>query len=174
MDKKTEALKLALEALESVYGKGKRCEAAITALRRALEQPAQPNEADDLLRRLGLDPERFRTDGGYINHMKVRAAIQHPDEYAAAMQPMYRKLANCVFCGRLNPKEGECDHGGEVSPQARDPLTDEQEREAFEVWCYSVGLMQKSHGIVSINSQADTAWMAWQARAAHGITGEKK
>ena len=33
------AAEMALEALESVYGKGKRCEAAINALRQALAQP---------------------------------------------------------------------------------------------------------------------------------------
>jgi hypothetical protein len=36
-----EAMKLALEALENVYGKGKRCYAAITALRQAIEQVEQ-------------------------------------------------------------------------------------------------------------------------------------
>lgn len=36
-----EAMKLALEALENVYGKGKRCEAAITALRAAIEHAKQ-------------------------------------------------------------------------------------------------------------------------------------
>lgn len=56
-----------------------------------------------------------------------------------------------------------------TSPPAGKPLTAEQEVEEFEAWCYSVGLMQKSHGIVSISSQSDIAWKAWQARAAHGI-----
>ena len=36
-----EAAEQALEALESVYGKGNRCEAAIKALRQALAQPEQ-------------------------------------------------------------------------------------------------------------------------------------
>jgi hypothetical protein len=58
------------------------------------------------------------------------------------------------------------------APPPRKPLTDEQEREAFEAWCYSVGLMQKSYGILSINSQTETAWLAWKARAAHNITKE--
>ena len=35
------AVEMALEALESVYGKGKRCEVAIKALRQALAQPEQ-------------------------------------------------------------------------------------------------------------------------------------
>ena len=36
-----EALKLALEALENVYGKGKRCEAAIAAIKQVLAQPGR-------------------------------------------------------------------------------------------------------------------------------------
>jgi hypothetical protein len=42
---------------------------------------APANEADDLLRKLGLDPECYRTDGGTINHMKVAAAVRNPDKY---------------------------------------------------------------------------------------------
>ena len=34
-----DVMKQALEALESVYGRGKRCESAITALRAALAEP---------------------------------------------------------------------------------------------------------------------------------------
>ncbi len=88
-------------------------------MKRGVDHLAQqePNEANELLRKLGLDPEQYRTDGGVINHMKVRAAIQHPDEYQAATQPLYQKLTNCVVCGRLNPKEGLCDHGGEQPAQ---------------------------------------------------------
>lgn len=40
-------------------------------------------EADDLLRDMGLDPARFRTEAGFLNPGKVRAAILHPDDYAA-------------------------------------------------------------------------------------------
>lgn len=43
---------------------------------------AMEGEADELLRELGLDPARFRTEGGQINAGKVRAAIKHPDEYS--------------------------------------------------------------------------------------------
>lgn len=85
-------------------------------------QPAQQqNEADELIRNLGFDPEQFRTEAGFINHMKLRAAIKHPEEYQAAMQPMYQKLTNCVLCGRLNPKEGMCDHGVE-QPAQQEPV----------------------------------------------------
>ena len=38
------AAEMALEALEIVYGKGKRCEAAINALRQALAQPEQEHK----------------------------------------------------------------------------------------------------------------------------------
>jgi hypothetical protein len=38
-----EAMKQALEALESVYGKGKKCNAAITSLRQAIQEEALRN-----------------------------------------------------------------------------------------------------------------------------------
>ena len=41
MNELRKAAEQALEALESVYGKGKRCEAAIKELRQALAQPEQ-------------------------------------------------------------------------------------------------------------------------------------
>jgi len=49
-------------------------------------------EADDLIRALGFEPERFRTECGFINHHKLAAAIKHPDAYTglalkAAPQP---------------------------------------------------------------------------------------
>lgn len=48
---------------------------------------AQPdNEADELLRNLGLEPDAYRTDGGYINHLKVKAAIRYPENYPQAQQ----------------------------------------------------------------------------------------
>jgi hypothetical protein len=86
--------------------------------------PRQPqSEVDELIRNLGFDPEQFRTEAGFINHMKLRAAIQHPDEYNAAAQPMYKALANCVFCGRLNPVDGsDCKHD-DTAPPPRQPLT---------------------------------------------------
>lgn len=40
-DQERKAMEMALEALENVYGKGKRCEAAITVLRQALAQPEE-------------------------------------------------------------------------------------------------------------------------------------
>ena len=53
-------------------------------IRPVTAQPAQPKqatEADDLLRALGLNPDAYRTDGGAINHLKVKAALTHPQEY---------------------------------------------------------------------------------------------
>ena len=46
---------------------------------RALKQEFR--DADELLKLLRLDPERYRTDGGYINLPKVRAALANPDDY---------------------------------------------------------------------------------------------
>lgn len=46
------------------------------------DEREKPNEADELIRKLGFDPQRFRTEGGAINHEKLRAAILNPDEYA--------------------------------------------------------------------------------------------
>ncbi len=54
-----------------------------SAIRAALEAMAgAAGEGDELIRSLGYDPERFRTDGGSINHMKLAAAIKHPADYA--------------------------------------------------------------------------------------------
>lgn len=46
---------------------------------RALKQECR--DADELLKLLRLDPERYRTEGGYINIPKVRAALANPDDY---------------------------------------------------------------------------------------------
>ena len=64
-------------------------------------QPQQPNEADDLLRNLGLDPETYRTDGGSINHLKVKAAILNPSEYPHLKQPRPVTPYTCPKCHAL-------------------------------------------------------------------------
>ena len=46
---------------------------------RALKQECR--DADELLKLLRLDPERYRTEGGYINVPKVKAALANPDDY---------------------------------------------------------------------------------------------
>lgn len=53
-------------------------------------QPAAPDEADELLVNLGLDPQAYRTDGGAINYLKVKAALRHSDEYPQ-LAPAKRK-----------------------------------------------------------------------------------
>lgn len=55
----------------------------------------QKNEADELLRELGLDPTRFRSEGGHLNAAKVRAAIIHPGDYAG----LYLSSKACKRCG---------------------------------------------------------------------------
>jgi hypothetical protein len=49
------AAEQALEALESVYGKGKRCEAAIKELRQALAQPERNCDNCESLRKAAFD-----------------------------------------------------------------------------------------------------------------------
>ena len=54
---------------------------------------AAAREEDLILTALRLDPERYRTECGYLNVPKIIAAIKHPDEYprltdsASAVQP---------------------------------------------------------------------------------------
>lgn len=38
-------------------------------------------DADELLRTLRLDPAIYRTECGYLNLQKIKAAIAHPDDY---------------------------------------------------------------------------------------------
>ena len=84
---KDEALKLALQALEEAQTNNDgpeywdRNKNAITAIKQALAQPVQPNEADELLTALGLDPDTYRTDGGWLNIPKIIAAIKSPQDY---------------------------------------------------------------------------------------------
>lgn len=47
--------------------------------RRASEDRAR--RLDDVLHALELEPERYRTEGGEINRGKLRATLQHPEEY---------------------------------------------------------------------------------------------
>ena len=42
---------------------------------------AAQNEADELLAKWGLDPGLYRTECGFLNHMKIRAALKYPDKY---------------------------------------------------------------------------------------------
>jgi len=65
---------------------------------------ANPSEADELLQNLGLNPEQYRTDGGAINHRKVKAAILHPDEYPLNGAVEIQQAVNRFLGWRL-PKE---------------------------------------------------------------------
>lgn len=46
-----------------------------------IAQPVQPNEADELLTALKLEPNTYRTDGGWLNLPKILAAIKNPEDY---------------------------------------------------------------------------------------------
>jgi len=59
---------------------------AIEAWNRRTAQPAEGvptncDETDQLLRDLRLDPARFRSEGGWLNPGKIRAAILDPEGY---------------------------------------------------------------------------------------------
>lgn len=58
-------------------------------------EAAHDDEADQLLRDLGLDPERFRTEGGALNAGKIRAALLHPNDY----EGLYLAKDSCKRCG---------------------------------------------------------------------------
>ena len=61
-----------------------------------------------------------------------------------------------------------------INPPQRKPLTEEQEREAFEAWarqdplCWG-SLARTKNGAAYRLTQTDCAWNGWSARAAHGI-----
>lgn len=100
------------------------------------KKAAQP-EADELLRDMGLDPERFRTEGGGLNSAKVRAAIRHPESYAGLYLPRDHDFGHsakfggeiCFICGaakgtpradqpcvaRPAPQQPEAQAGGDVA-----------------------------------------------------------
>ena len=55
MSKQREALELALDAFDNMAGKGKRCNAAIAAIKEALAEPARKPLTDEQLRKLARD-----------------------------------------------------------------------------------------------------------------------
>lgn len=73
----------------------------------ALTAMGGQGEAAELLRGMGLDPERFRTEGGRLNPAKVRAAIRHPESYAGLYLPREHDFGHsakfggeiCSLCG---------------------------------------------------------------------------
>lgn len=69
----------------------------------------EPCEADELLREIGLDPERFRSEGGWLNAGKVLAAIRNPVDYAGLYLTLGHAWAHipklggdiCASCGAM-------------------------------------------------------------------------
>lgn len=49
--------------------------------RAALPQQAQDPRCNEVFEALGLDPDRYTTEGGAMNIPKLRATIKHPSEY---------------------------------------------------------------------------------------------
>jgi hypothetical protein len=156
----------ALEALdeltdtEQTYGALDRGDKAITALRQALADAALDKMADNA-RELGLSYEQPAQEPVYAFRRKGQESFCTCDERR------YDELSG-------KPSLFEVAVFYTTPPAPAQPLTDEQEREAFEAWCYSNGLMRQSYGVLAVNSQCDVAWRAWQARAANGITKGNK
>ena len=57
-----------------------------------------------------------------------------------------------------------------TTPPQRKPLTDEEERKAFEQWYVCNAFDYERNPIGS--RECGLQWSAWKARAAHGIKGE--
>lgn len=57
-------------------------------------QPAT-NEADELLTALNLGPDAYRTDGGWLNIPKIKAAIASPEDYPYIAQPAIQAVTPC-------------------------------------------------------------------------------
>ncbi len=70
---------------------------------------AAQTEADELLRKWNLDPELYRTDGGALNHMKIAAALKHPDDYPHTAQTAVKSesLAQAAQALAQPPSEGK-------------------------------------------------------------------
>ena len=108
----------------------------------------QAGEADELLRNLGLDPNAYRTEGGHINHLKVKAAIKHPEDYIPQCQHAFAMSAS--YGGKL------CKHCGKPEPQpaAQEPTS------AVPV------VEQLVEALREIEWSNDTKWQADRASAA--------
>ena len=61
------------------------CEYIADEIRQHLAAPVQgvdaSDEVDAVLVAFGLDPKTYRTDAGFLNVPKIKAAINHPNEY---------------------------------------------------------------------------------------------
>lgn len=106
------------------------------ALLAADAQAGGENEADDLLRRLGLDPDQYRTDGGYINHLKVKAAIKNPNDYPRLNQCQHQFVHSADLGGRVCKLCGHPERSASPAAPAHSaewpetPIT----QEAFNAW----------------------------------------
>lgn len=139
-----EAMKLALHTLLSTYPTSAdqyaRERDAIIALREALaEQPAQ-QEPDREITRLSVCED--------IQQLCIDGDLPF----------QFEDVADWVAKGELP-----------ITPPASKPLTDEQEREAFETHWYSFyhsgSVSARSDGSY-VHPHVQRAWEAWQARAA--------
>lgn len=95
-------------------------------------QPSQSTEADDLLRALGLNPDAYRTDGGAINHLKVKAALKYPQEYL--VQAAQQVEESC--CGEFATCQQACTPKGEwrakkAAQPAQEPTSSEKQMKAI-------------------------------------------
>ena len=112
---------------------------------------AAQTEADELLRKWNLDPDLYRTDSGALNHMKIAAALKHPDDYphtaqtavkseslAQAAQALAQPPSEGKPIEALAPTEAALSEVVRLSEDAglygADFQTEAQEREAFEAW----------------------------------------
>jgi len=75
----------------------------------ALERVPMTEEADELLRKWNLDPDLYRTDSGALNHMKIAAALKHPDDYPHTAQTAVKSesLAQAAQALAQPPSEGK-------------------------------------------------------------------
>lgn len=95
-------------------------------------QPAT-SEADELLTALNLEPDTYRTDGGWLNIPKIKAAIASPENYPHIAQPAGQPTER-NFCGRCGKRMSDIDSIHTCTPpaavQPAEPLTDVQ---AYEI-----------------------------------------
>ena len=75
----------------------------------ATSPQAAQTEADELLRKWNLDPDLYRTDSGALNHMKIAAALKHPDDYPHTAQTAVKSesLAQAAQALAQPPSEGK-------------------------------------------------------------------
>lgn len=117
----------------------------------ATSPQAAQTEADELLRKWNLDPDLYRTDSGALNHMKIAAALKHPDDYphtaqtavkseslAQAAQALAQPPSEGKTIEALAPTEAALREVVRLSEDAglydADFQTEAQEREAFDTW----------------------------------------